>query len=386
MTPRLTIVMPMKGRRLFTFRVLRHANEARLPYRFLIADGQVNEAVAQSLADSRRTFPQLDVEYVRYPGDTDFGRFFAKMSDALQRVRTPYAMLADNDDFLGFSGIERALDFLDSHEDYICARGHQVGFSVYAGIGASPGSISGKFNKVYMDDNAEDIDAPTAAERLRQGGLCHKLHYAVYRAAAPACILREIAEINFSDLMLYEDFFALRALTLGKARVSNKTITYYSRSGTGISYQPLRDWARHLLRSRFTSDAHALVNRIASVAAEGHAASAASIAEEVTEILECRYRDFLLMNYSLPEQIKGTMRRKWPHLMTYLQTRPRFSVSRERQAVLSQLKHAGADRNDLDRIRDEFTAIEHAISPGAFADYATPFLPMARADGTRDWV
>jgi glycosyltransferase domain-containing protein len=386
MTPRLTIVMPMKGRRLFTFRVLRHANEARLPYRFLIADGQVDEAVAQRLADSRKTFPQLDVEYVRYPGDTDFGRFFAKMSDALQRVRTPYAMLADNDDFLGFSGIERALDFLDSHEDYVCARGHQVGFSVYAGIGASPGSISGKFNKVYMDDNAEDIDAPTAAERLRQGGLCHKLHYAVYRAAAPACILREIAEINFSDLMLYEDFFALRALTLGKARVSNKTITYYSQSGTGISYQPLRDWARHLLRSRFTSDAHALVNRIASVAAEGHAASAASIAEEVTEILECRYRDFLLMNYSLPEQIKGTMRRKWPHLMTYLQTRPRFSASRERQAVLSQLKHAGADRNDLDRIRDEFTAIEHAISPGAFADYATPFLPMARADGTRDWV
>jgi glycosyltransferase domain-containing protein len=386
MEPRLTIVMPMKGRRLFTFRVLRHANEARLPYRFLIADGQVNEAVAQSLADSRKMFPALDVEYVRYPDDTDFGRFFAKMSDALQRVRTPYVMLADNDDFLGFSGIERALDFLDNNEDYICARGHQVGFSVYAGIGASPGSISGKFNKVYMDDNAKDIDAPTAAERLRQGGLCHKLHYAVYRAAAPACILHEIAEINFSDLMLYEDFFALRALTLGKARVNNETITYYSQSGTGISYQPLRDWARHLLRSRFTSDAHALIDRIASVAADGHSASAASVAEEVREILECRYRDFLSMNYSLPEQIKSAMRRKWPRLVTCLQTRPRFSVSRERKAIISQLKHAGAVQNDLDRVRDELTAIENAISPDAFGDYATPFLPMAQAGGPRDWA
>src|SRR6185437_269303 len=216
-----------------------------------------------------------------------------------------------------------------------------------------------------------------------QGGLCHKLHYAVYRAAAPACILHEIAEINFSDLMLYEDFFALRALTLGKARVNNETITYYSQSGTGISYQPLRDWARHLLRSRFTSDAHALIDRIASVAADGHSASAASVAEEVREILECRYRDFLSMNYSLPEQIKSAMRRKWPRLVTCLQTRPRVSVSRERKAIISQLKHAGAVQNDLDRDRDELTAIENAISPDAFGDYATPFLPMAQAGGPR---
>jgi hypothetical protein len=47
MAPRLTIVMPLKGRHLFTFRFLWHANRMRLPYRFLIADGQVNEAVAQ---------------------------------------------------------------------------------------------------------------------------------------------------------------------------------------------------------------------------------------------------------------------------------------------------------------------------------------------------
>ena len=174
----------------------------------------------------------------------------------MQRVHTPYVMLADNDDLLGFNGIERALDFLDAHEDYVCSRGHQLGFSVYSGIGEKAGSIYGKFNRFLLDGDDKEFDALTAAERLRQGGLCHRLHYAIWRTAGPARIMREIAEINFSDLMLYEDFFALRALTLGKAHLDKETISYYSQSGTGVSYQPLRDWARHLcaadLRRTFT--------------------------------------------------------------------------------------------------------------------------------------
>lgn len=113
-SPRLTIVLPLKGRHLFTLRFLWYANKARLPHRILIADGQVHEAVARHLENSRETFPNLDVEYVRYPNDTGYRQFFAKMSDVVRRVRTPYAMLADNDDFLGSYGIERALDFLDA--------------------------------------------------------------------------------------------------------------------------------------------------------------------------------------------------------------------------------------------------------------------------------
>ena len=107
--------------------------QARLPYRFLIADGQVNEAVAHISKTAARYFPTLDIEYVRYPDDTNYSQFFAKMSDALGRVRTPYAMMADNDDFLGFNGIERALEFLDANSDYVAARGRPTAFSVYSG-------------------------------------------------------------------------------------------------------------------------------------------------------------------------------------------------------------------------------------------------------------
>ena len=386
MAPRLTIVMPLKGRRLFTFRFLWHANKLRVPYRFLIADGKVNEAAAQQLERSRETFPNLDIEYVRYPGDTCYRRYFAKMSDTMQRVRTPYVMQADNDDFLGFNGIERALDFLDAHPDYVCARGHQVMFSVYSGIGGSPGNISGKVNRLYWDNDSTNISASSATERLRQSGLCHRLYYAIYRSAALAGIWQDIVEIDFSDLMLHEDFFALRVLTLGKARINTDTVSYYSQAGTGISYQPLRDWASHLLRSRFTSDAHAAIERIASAAAQADGTSAGSITEDIRTILISRYQNFLMGNYGLPARIKRRLREKWPQVATYLQTRPRYSTGREQAAILSELKKAGASPEDLQCVLDELGQIRSALSPDALAEYAGPLLPIASADASHEWL
>ncbi|MGA9951110.1 MAG: hypothetical protein WBQ24_22905, partial [Xanthobacteraceae bacterium] len=87
--PRLTIVLPLRGRHLFTLRFLWYADKLRLPYRILIADGQVNETVARHIENSRTFFPNLDIDYVRYPDDAGYPQYFAKMADAMRRVRTP---------------------------------------------------------------------------------------------------------------------------------------------------------------------------------------------------------------------------------------------------------------------------------------------------------
>jgi glycosyltransferase domain-containing protein len=382
--PRLTVVMPMKGRWLFTFRFLSYANELRLPYRFLIADGLVDEAVAQSLENSRVQFPNIDVEYIRYPNDTSFSRYFAKMSDAVQHVRTPYVMHADNDDFLGSHGIEKAIDFLEAHSDYVCARGHQVTFTVYSRVGGSPGSIAGRINQLYWDNDFLDVNASSAIERLRQAGLCHRMYYAVYRTDVLTTLWREIADIDFSDLMLHEDFFGLRVLTLGKAGINTGTVSYYSQAGTGISYQPLRDWASHLLHSTFTSDAHAAIERIAAAGRE--TGESAAISDYVHAVLADRFRHFLVGNYGAGTRIKRALREKWPRLALCLQTRPRFSAGREEASILSKLKAAGAGPEDLQCVRDELAQLKATLSPDALAKYAGAFLPMARDSTDAEWL
>ena len=383
--PRLTIVLPLKGRNLFTLRFLWHADKLRLPFRILVADGQVNEAIAQHVEDSRRTFPNLDIEYVRFPDDTSYSRYFTKMANALTRVRTPYAMWADNDDFLGVDGIEQALDFLDAHADYACARGRIAVFSIYSGLGNPANNLRGRFNRFYMTGDDRSATAPMAAQRVRQAGMCHGLFYGIYRTPGLAAILRDSADIGFSDLMLHENFLALRGLTFGKLHTSHTAITYFAQAGTSITYQPVRDWARHLVNSRFTLDIDALVERLSDVIAATDGVSDATIADDVRAMIEDYFRDYLWLNYRLDRQLKMLLRTKAPHLVNLLQNLPRAKVSRERRAILSQLAVAGASREGLSRTGAELSQIEHTLSADAFTAFAGPFLAMANDNSRREW-
>jgi glycosyltransferase domain-containing protein len=383
--PRLTVVLPLKGRHLFTLRFLWHANKLRLPYHFLIADGQVNESVARYLENSCDAFPHLNIEYARYPDDINYTHFFAKMCDAVGRVRTPYAMFADNDDFLGFSGIERALDFLDHNADYIAAHGQPIAFSVYSGRANLAAGVHGRLNSFRTTYECADFSAPDVIGRLRQGTLPILTYYAIYRTEALATISRETVEIDFSDLMLHEIYHALRTLTLGKVHANKATITYLWEIGTSLSHDPLKDWARHLLRSRFTSDVHGLVARISSAAISA-GANAAVVDEEVRTLIEAHFRNFLSTNYGSVMQFKRFIRKRWPNSVKYWQSRPRFSVGRERAALISKLADAGASEEELNRMRGELDEISATLSLEAFTDYAGPLLKMLRPDGRRTWV
>jgi glycosyltransferase domain-containing protein len=386
MNPRLTIVIPLKGRHLFTFRMLWHAEEARLPYRFLLADGLVNEAVAKCLEASRSIFPHLDIEYIRYPDDADFSCYFAKMADAFTRVRTPYVMNMDNDDFLGVYGTERAVDFLDANSDFVCARGRSVGFSVFSGSGALNSGIYGKFNRLKSSHDLKDITAAAPAERLRHGGLCHAVYSAVFRTEAAVRIWRETAEINFSDLMLQENFYALRTLTLGKVHMNKGTVSKYPQALTGISHRPTHDWAARLIRSRFTADAQAMIKCIALAAAGSDAGNTEAIARDVREMLGSYYHSYLSSIYGHRARIKRALRHKWPRIVNAVQTRPRFSIWRERAALFADVKEAGGSAEDLRRLGDDLAAVERALSRKAFVEYAGSLLPLVQSGGDREWL
>ena len=376
MSPRLTIVLPLKGRHLFTLRFLWHANRARLPYRFLIADGEVHPALAEVLENSGEHFPNLDLQYIRYPDDRDFSCFFAKMADALGRVTTPYAMLADNDDFLAYGGLERALDFLQSHADYVCSGGRVAGFSVYSGLNNPSHGLRGKLNRLYAYYHSEDVSSPVVAERLRQGGLKLWIYYAVVRTEALAAICREVAELDFSDLQVHEAFHVMRALTFGKAHSDDATVSYFRQYGTSLYSSFKKDWVHHLVRSRFTSDVHALVERISAVPAAADGADPAAVAEDVRAVLDDKFRQFLWANYGSLQGLKQALRSRAPDLVTWLQNRPRYFVGRERSALLLQLANAGASQEYVAQFCAELAAIEDAISGEAFSAFVRPFLPV----------
>lgn len=190
----LTILMPVYGREAFTRRFLHYSRD--LPYRILIADEQ---------------------------DDDTLRAYYRKMAKAVQRMDTPYAMMADNDDFPARYGIDRAMQFLDANPDYISCRGRQVTFRLHPL--ASP---KGRLCRMYWDEPHGD---------------CRRLRYAVYRTPILAGIWQEIYQRGIDDIYAEEDYFWQRAAQLGRNKFDPSFVTYYSQAGTGIHTQ--RTWRSH---------------------------------------------------------------------------------------------------------------------------------------------
>jgi glycosyltransferase domain-containing protein len=373
MAPRLTIVLPLKGRPLFTMRFLFHANRERMPFRFLIADGEVRPPLCDILENAREHFPNLDIEYVRYPDDTGFSRYFAKMHDALRRVRTPYVMLADNDDFLAPAGIERMVDFLDAHPDYVCCGGSIAGFSLYAPLSAPPGKLLGPVNRLTYsytpDSSPQEVRSADVRARVQSGFHCYWFFYSVYRPRALELVWKEIVEIDFSNFHALELYSTLRTLTLGKARQDQTVTSYLKQSDAGAGWHwatseaaPSASFVYHLLRSRFSADFSAMIERISRAVAEADGSNAGDIAEQLCLSAE-QFVDGIIRNhYGLTNRVRQRLRNYLRWLSGWLKTRYRPSVFLEKRAVFKRLRNNGAGAKYLAEFRSELARMEDALN------------------------
>jgi glycosyltransferase domain-containing protein len=387
MNARLTIVLPLRGRPLFTLRFLWHANAARLPYKFIVADGEVNPALANLLENSRAIFPHLDIDYIRYPDDTDFGRFFAKLTDALQRVETPYAMVADNDDFLMLTGLERSLDFLDAHADYVCSGGGIGGFAVYSKKYPLLGGLCGPLNRLayrYMPyDRSLDLASSSAAERLMLGLRNSWSYYAVFRAPALATIWREAADMKLSDLQLHEKFSAMRTLTLGKARSDPATIAYLRQYWTTMSLAFRKDWVHHLVRNNFSTDFAEIMSRISRHAAAADGADPDLTAEKLRDNVAQWLGYFLRRNFGPTAALRHYLRRTVPHLLEWIKMRRRYAVPLDRRRLFAKLRESGASGEYLRAFGAELAQVEDIVSGSAFTDFIAAYVPLFVPEAAR---
>jgi len=385
-TPRLTIVLPLKGRHLFTLRFLWHANETRLPYRFLIADGEVHPELAKLLQDSRHTFPYLDLEYIRYPDDIDFRQYYAKMSDALQRVRTPYVKIADNDDFLAPAGLECCMSFLDENPDYACCSGGIAGFSLHAPRHDSLERVTGRFNKLAPrfspHDRAVNLNSNSATARVLAGLRNTWNFYAVFRTPVLALLWKEVCEINPTNLQLSERFLAMRTLTLGNVRSDPSVVSYIRQYWTSLqvhwtsSQAAIRkSFVHYLLRSRFTEDLANVLDRISNRLAELDGGDPDEIAEQLREPLEEWVADLVRLDYGAYATLRRYLRTHTPWLVAWLKGRQRLAVVFERREMFKQLRKEGATPAYLVKFRGELSLIEEALTGSKLREFIGRYSP-----------
>lgn len=125
----LTIILLLKGRDAFTIRWFEYAKEVKLPYHVIVADGGIDNSLEHELREKGFHF-QVSYEYVRYPYDENYKLFYAKVLNSLNKVVTPYVVLASNDDFYFFDTLDESVSFLKENSDYVTSRGEIWDFQV----------------------------------------------------------------------------------------------------------------------------------------------------------------------------------------------------------------------------------------------------------------
>lgn len=377
----LTIFLPLRGRHLHTLRWLWHADRTGLPFRIIIADGDVHPTIERLLSNPG-TFPRLRFSYHRYQ-DNSFSDFYRKCSESAERIETPYAMISDNDDFVFPSGLMKSISFLNENQDFVCAVGGIPGFETVAredGWHGVVGPLAKLKYRCHTDGSYDgrNIDQSSAAERvLEELRKYLSLYYSVYRADALKTIMRELEELDFSDLLLHEFYSALRTLTLGKASVSTAYLSYCRQGNTSSGFSFSTDWVDHLLRSRFPQDFQALARRIAMAAVPSNKSDAEQLEADI-------YLEFAIY---IRKMLAGTMmRHRFPRLFA-VKTRllrlkrvlslPRpLRIAMQERDFWRRLADDGASSGTLASHREEMEQIRRTLTDEDFVRFVMRCAPV----------
>ena len=225
-----------------------------------------------------------------------------------------------------------------------------------------------------------DLASASVADRLFLGLRTSWCYYAVYRSSGLAAVHRDAAEMNFSDLQLYERFCTMRALTLGKARSDPSTISYLRQYGTSMRSAFSKDWVHHLVRSRFNDDFARVIDRISGLAADADGNEQGFIAEELRARIEPWLSNFLRLNYGLSGSMRGYLRSRAPSLVAWLKRRRRYSFPLERRTIFTKLKQNGASKASLATFRTELSEIENVLCHDEFRNFIQPFVSKLAVD------
>ena len=264
---KLTIVLTLKGRNLFTLRWLWHANKINMPFEIIIADGESNSRLAR-LIEENTLFPNLNIKYYSY-NDSTFLDFYKKISDVLLKVNTQYVMLVDNDDFLIPSGVKESILFLDKHSDYVSVGGAIVHFELVKNNVLS--ELIGKIKTLWYQqriayqafDLSDDLPLNRVFSVYRD---LPTVWYNVYRTEVLRIISKEIIDLNFDNLVNAELFHKLRTATMGKLRSDKYYLSYLRQMGTSSNPDKNKDFINIITTTEYLYNENIIRKTISRIA------------------------------------------------------------------------------------------------------------------------
>lgn len=118
----LTIIIPTLNRSEFLIRLLNYFAHTNFKHCIAIGDSSDSFHVEETKEAIKKIGEKLEIVYREYPGLS----CYAAQKQLIQSVDTRYIVGLADDDFLVPNGLDRCIDFLENHSDYIAAHGFGV--------------------------------------------------------------------------------------------------------------------------------------------------------------------------------------------------------------------------------------------------------------------
>jgi len=265
---KLTLILTIKDRKAFIERWMVYANHVSFPFKVLIADGGKDESVTELLSDTER-FQNVDYDYIRYPYDASYAQYYAKTAEALSRVKTPYAIVGQDDDFYIVDSLQWAVDFLSNHQEYIVCNGNIDNFIVKPEAHLPYGKDV-EFIKNPCDPTISD---KKSSERVwKHFNNYGHTYYSVYRTPILQKNYATLCKYNFSDLILHE--LLLSFLTVARGPVKRDGRPYllrqinFSSSSNRAEAKKKGDYLDRMLSDSWFIEFNQFVDSVAKIISE----------------------------------------------------------------------------------------------------------------------
>ncbi|HTP61641.1 MAG TPA: TIGR00180 family glycosyltransferase [Burkholderiales bacterium] len=286
----LTILLTLKDRAAYTFRWMDYAEQIRLPFKVLIADGGADERVPGILSDKSR-YPNVNYEYLRFPYDASYADYYAKIVSALERVRTPYVVMADNDDFFVVQTLCDCVRFLAANSEFVACGGQQVIFRLDPRAGNDEHSPYGYRASWKCTPDLRSIEGKSASARLCQQAISHSdAFYDVKLTTLARQQFTTIRELGLTDLFLMESLVVFLTGIAGMIKRMD-TVSIVRQHGSpgssgGDHQQKYGGWFGRMLLPSWSGE----FTRFLDVTAAGLAAADGMGAEAAREHMQRVYR------------------------------------------------------------------------------------------------
>jgi glycosyltransferase domain-containing protein len=302
----LTLIVPTYNRCQFLRRLLDYYVRKKFRHPILVADSSFSEAVETNENTVRHASRLIDIRLQRFTSNTPP---IPKLAAAAARIRTEFAAVCADDDFLCTEGLAQSVAFLQSNPDFAAAQGATASFSMRARTKSAESSFV-----LRRAVAPPQLDSDDPGERLfdHLSNFFFPIFFAVHRRELLHGNCQELAarpnHPRFAELLF-------SCLTVIRGKVHGLDALYSVRQSHDENLgQQLQSWDRFVHDEQFSQ----CYGSFRDVVAEGLAAVGGEDCGPASERVDRAFQAFLRrMGLSHGEDIdrRATIRNRLVHFI-----------------------------------------------------------------------